>query len=110
MRARAEVRRAVRREQAKHNTTPFDGKPFDYYVEEKPELTDNQKFVRRAGAVAMALVFPVLGALFLLVAATGRGKGEQVAPVLSLMVGVLFGIPLVSILVRNVQAVWEETR
>ena len=75
---------------------------------ERP-ITARDRMLRRTGAVLMAIFFPLAGVVFLLLAGTSGGKGYQVAPVLSLMVGVLFGIPMVSILFRNVRAVWYET-
>lgn len=110
MQARAAVRRAGRRAEAKLNREPFDGEPMDYYVEEKPPVTAAQRVLRRTAAVLMAVLVPLVGGLFLLAAAFDEGKGEQVAPVMTLMVAVMFGIPVVSILVRNARAVWYDTK
>lgn len=68
-----------------------------------------QRFLRRGVAVA-TMVLLILGALvFLFFAITTGGKGHQVAPVMGGMVAVLFGFPMVSMLVRNVQCIWHET-
>ncbi|MCR9159319.1 MAG: hypothetical protein ACE37F_08620 [Nannocystaceae bacterium] len=66
--------------------------------------------MRRTLAVAGAVLIPLVGGVFLLGAALDPGKGYQVAPVMTLMVAALFGIPLISVLFRNVRTVWWETR
>jgi hypothetical protein len=75
-----------------------------------PGITPTQRFVRRAGAVALLVVLLLLGAGFMFLAATTGGRGSQVGPLMGGMVGVLFGFPMVASLVRNIQIVWEETR
>ena len=75
-----------------------------------PGITRTQRFFRRAGAVTLLVVLVLMGAGFLFLASTTGGKGSQVAPVMGGMVGVMFGFPMVAMLVRNVQVAWEETR
>lgn len=111
MQSRAAVRRAGRRAEAKLRREPFDGQPMlDYYVEEKPAVTTTQRVIRRAVAVLIAILVPVVGSILLLAAAFDQGKGYQVAPVMTLMVAVLFGIPAVSIAVRHARTVWHDTK
>lgn len=110
MQARVAVRRAGRLAEAKLRRDPSTGGGLeDYYIEETPPVSTSERVIRRTLAVLMALLIPPLGAVFFLMAATSGGKGYQVAPVLTLMVAVLFGIPTVSILFRHVKAVWWET-
>lgn len=73
-------------------------------------ITPTQRFVRRAGAVALLVVLVLFGGGFAFLASTTGGKGAQVAPLMVGMVGLLFGFPMVASLVRNIQAVWDETR
>lgn len=110
MQARVAVRRAGRLAEAKLRRTPLSSQPTDEYdVEETVPVSTFVRVIRRTCAVLMAALLPPLGVLFCLSAAMSRGKGYQVAPVLTLMVAVLFGIPTVSILFRRVKTVWWET-
>ena len=111
MQARVAVRRAGRLAEAKLRREPFDGDgSFDYYIEERSPVSTAQRVIRRTIAVLIAILVPVVGGLLLLAAAFDQGKGYQVAPVMTLMVAVLFGIPAVSIAVRHARTVWQDTK
>ncbi|MEM6291577.1 MAG: hypothetical protein AAGA54_09940 [Myxococcota bacterium] len=78
-----------------------------------PSAEDLQRSTRanaaaKAQAIAMVAASIGVGATFLYFLATAGGKGYQVAPVLALMVLVLFGVPAVAVLVRNVQAAFAD--
>lgn len=57
-------------------------------------------------ALLMATVLPLGGFWFLFEVATTPGKGEQVAPVLAIFVGVLFGVPSLFLLYRHLRRVF----
>ena len=57
-------------------------------------------------ALLMALVLPLAGFWFLFELATTPGKGEQVAPVLAIFIGVLFGVPSLFLLYRHLRRVF----
>jgi len=57
-------------------------------------------------ALLMAVVLPLGGCWFLFELATTPGKGEQVAPVLAIGIGVLFGVPLLLLLYRHLRRVF----
>lgn len=75
-----------------------------------PVITPAQRVMRRAGAVILALVVLLIGGGLLFLTAVDGGKGYQVAPVLAVMVLVMFGFPAVAVLIRHIQAVWLETQ
>jgi cation transport ATPase len=72
-------------------------------------VTPAQRFFRRLAAVLTMVVLIAAGLLFAFLAVTTGGKGEQVAPVMTAMVAVMFGFPMVAVLARNVRTVWQET-
>lgn len=109
MRARAEVRRAGRRAEAKLNHQSYDAEASVMVEEPKVPITAGQRFARRAGAVLLTLAVLVVGGTLLILTATSGGKGYQVAPVLALMVGVLFGFPAAAVLGQHIRSVWSET-
>ncbi len=111
MAARAEVRRAGRRAQAKlqrSSQTPGASEPLTY-VEEARVVSPVQRVLRRLGAIVLMVVVLGGGGLLMLGLAFDGGKGYQVAPVLALIVAVLFGFPGACVLVAHVRNVWRET-
>jgi len=109
MRGRAEVRRAQRRAVSKLGTEPRGGDPLDVYIEEPEPVSAGQRVLRRALAILMAVFIPLIGAALLVMGAFDGGTGYQVGPILALMVGVMFGIPTISILIRHARAEWQAT-
>ena len=109
MRARAEVRRAGRRAQAKLNHGSTTGAQTVVIHDEPAVVSATQRVLRRIGAVVLTFVVLTGGGALLWLTAFSGGKGYQVAPVLALMVLVMFGLPALAVLVRHVQNVWHET-
>ncbi len=62
----------------------------------------------KIGAVVMVAGVMGVGGAFLYFLATSGGKGYQVAPVLALMVLVLFGVPSMVVLGRNLRAAFDD--
>lgn len=109
MQARAEVRRASRRAVSKLNTESSEPFVMDPIVDKLP-VTPAQRVMRRTVAVLTALIMVVIGGGLIFMTAVGGGKGYQVAPVLALMVLVMFGLPAVAVLYRHLQGVWYDTQ
>lgn len=109
MQGRAAVRRAGRRAVSKLNTGSerFVMEPL---VDDTPVVTPAQRVMRRAVAVITALIVVVIGGGLMALTAVSGGKGYQVAPVLSLMMFVMFGLPAVAVLVRHLRGVWYDTQ
>ncbi len=110
MQGRAAVRRAGRRAMSKLNTAPDAGFGMESLVVDAPVITPAQRLIRRSAAVLTALVVVVIGGGLIFLTGVSGGKGYQVAPVLAVMVFVMFGLPGIAVLVRHVQGVWHETR
>ncbi|MBV1862141.1 MAG: hypothetical protein KUG77_27230 [Nannocystaceae bacterium] len=110
MQARAAVRRAGRLAVSKMSTDSAEPSVMDPSIEEAPVVTPAQRLMRRAVAVLTALIIVIIGGGLIFLTGVSGGKGYQVAPVLSLMMLVMFGFPAVAVLVRHVQGVWYETR
>ncbi len=110
MQARAEVRRAGRRAEAKLRTNSSSEQSWSGYIIDEPApVTPAQRIVRRTVAVLTAALLIAIGGGLVLLTAVSGGKGYQVAPVLSLMIGVMFGLPALAMLYKHVQGVWQET-
>ena len=110
MQGRAAVRRAGRVAVSKLNTGSDERFVMEPLVDDTPVVTPAQRVMRRAVAVITALVIVVIGGGLMALTATGGGKGYQVAPVLGLMMFVMFGLPAVAVLVRHIRGVWYETQ
>ncbi len=109
MQARAAVRRAGRRAVSKLNTEssePFSMEPVSVDL----PVTPADRVIRRAVAVLTAVVTVGIGGGLLFLTAVSGGKGYQVAPVLALMVLVMFGFPALAVLYRHLQSVWHDTQ
>lgn len=110
MQARADVRRAGRRVAAKLKTAPRSAQSWSGYIFDEPvPVTPAQRIARRTVAVLTALLIVLIGGGLLTLTAVSGGKGYQVAPVLSLMIGVMFGLPALAMLYTHVRSVWQET-
>ena len=81
-------------------------------IMDEPKVTLAQRVVRRTVAVltAVIVVVIVIGGGLLFMTAVDGGKRYQVAPVLALMVLVMFGVPAVAVLYRHLQGVWQDTQ
>lgn len=111
MQGRAAVRRAGRLAVSKLNTAESDERfVVEPLVDDTPVVTPAQRVMRRTVAVITALTIVVIGGGLIFLTGVSGGKGYQVAPVLALMMLVMFGLPTVAILVRHVQAVWYDTQ
>lgn len=108
MQARAEVRRAGRRAQAKLQRSPAEPSGPDY-VEPEEVIAGSERILRRLGALMLMVVVLGGGGVLMLGLAFDGGKGYQVAPVLALMVALLFGFPGACMLAVHVRDVWRET-
>lgn len=109
MQARAAVRRAGRRAVSKLNTESESPYVMDPIVDDVP-VTPAQRVMRRTVAVLTSLILVAGGGGLLYLTAVSGGKGYQVAPVLALMVLVMFGLPALAVLYRHLQGVWYDTQ
>lgn len=110
MQGRAAVRRAGRLAVSKLNTESDERFVMEPLVDDTPVVTPAQRGMRRAVAVITALVIVAIGGGLMALTAVSGGKGYQVAPVLALMMFVMFGLPAVAVLVRHIRGVWYETQ
>ena len=110
MQGRAAVRRAGRLAVSKLNTDSDELFVMEPLVDDTPAVTPAQRVMRRAVAVITALIVVVIGGGLMALTAVSGGKGYQVAPVLSLMMVVMFGFPAVAVLIRHLRGVWYETQ
>ncbi len=79
-----------------------------HYVE--PERSGSDRILRRLGALMLMVMVLGGGGVLMLGLALDGGKGYQVAPVMALMVAVLFGFPGACMLAVHVRDVWRETK
>lgn len=112
MQGRAAVRRAARRAVSKLNTESAERFVMEPLVDDTPVVTPAERVMRRAVAVITALSIVVIGGGLMALTAVGggRGRGYQVAPVLGLIMFVMFGLPAVAVLVRHLRGVWYDTQ
>ncbi len=96
---RADIRRA-RRSRSAESTEGSEAEVDDVPVVVPSSLS------QQIAALLMAVVLPLGGGWFLFELATTPGKGEQVAPVLAIGIGVLFGLPLLLLLYRHLRRVF----
>ncbi len=98
-----------RRAVSRLNTESAEPFVYDPVADARP-VTPVQRVLRRTVAVFTALVMVVIGGGLIFLTAVSGGKGYQVAPVLALMVLVMFGLPALAVLYRHLQGVWHETQ
>jgi len=79
-------------------------------IVEAPPVTPAQRVMRRTVAVLTALIIVAVGGGLIFMTGVGGGKGYQVAPVLALMILVMFGFPALAVLYRHLQGVWHDTQ
>lgn len=96
---RADIRRAHR---SRSSEAPADRRDEPVDASDVMPASLSQQIV----ALLMALVLPLAGFWFLFELATTPGKGDQVAPVLAIFVGVLFGVPALLLLYRHLRRVF----